>query len=152
MPVSAATLKVAGVEFAEMALIATKGQYRSAGHAKVLMNVMRSKLEKMGVFKLLLPSARHAYGYWTTKHNFSLSTKQYFEGLKEMGYRIDMFPQTDMVEWEVKKGEHSELFNRTLIKLPRIDERYDIEKDPQGRVSGRDGGRGLGCRRAGVLV
>lgn len=75
-----------------MALIATRLQYRAAGHARVLMNVMRSKLRKWGIFKLLLPSARHAYGYWTQKHEFVLSTKEYFEELKGMGYRIDMFP------------------------------------------------------------
>ena len=40
-----------------------------------------------------------------------------------------------MVEWVVKEGEHGEGFLRTLLKLPRIDERYDVDKDAQGRVS-----------------
>ncbi|XP_065847455.1 increased DNA methylation 1-like [Euphorbia lathyris] len=82
-PVSVANLRISGEKVAEVPLVATRFDYRRLGMCRKLMGELEKQLIKLGVQKLVLPSAVTTLQTWTDGFGFSEMTdadrKQYFQ-------------------------------------------------------------------------
>ncbi|WCJ35552.1 Acyl-CoA N-acyltransferase with RING/FYVE/PHD-type zinc finger domain [Euphorbia peplus] len=81
-PVSVANLRISGDRVAEVPLVATRFEYRRLGMCKKLMDELEKQLIKLGVQKLVLPSAPTTLQTWMDGFGFSEMTeadrRQYF--------------------------------------------------------------------------
>ena len=121
--ISAATVRVYS-ELGEVPLVATKFEHRKLGMCRTLMSELEKQLVKLGIEKLVLPSAKSAVEAWT-RLGFSKMTSK--ETLSLLKYRFWNFADTIMCHKLLKQQtisaecEWSAGAISTVTQVPDVD-------------------------------
>ncbi|PRQ27838.1 putative histone acetyltransferase chromatin regulator PHD family [Rosa chinensis] len=130
--ISAATVRVYS-ELGEVPLVATKFKHRRLGMCRILMSELEKQLVKLGIGKLVLPSAKDALEAWTsTSLGFSKMTAD--ETLPLLKYRFWNFQDTTMCHKVLKKQTTSTESDGSAGAISTVTQVGDIDASEEACI------------------
>ncbi|KAL8209726.1 hypothetical protein R6Q57_006458 [Mikania cordata] len=133
MLLSVASIRIHGVEVAEMPLIATSSKYQRQGMCRHLMNAIEELLKSLKIEKLVLSAVPNLVETWTNSFGFTHLEPEDKKSLSK--FNMMVFPGTVWLKKPMLQGS----IQGTTIKAKASHPNLDLEEDRivQGFVAKR---------------